>query len=439
MLSREDNELMCRVGPGTPMGEVLRHYWMPLLFPNELVPDGAPLRTRLLGENLVLYRDSEGSVGCIAESCPHRGASMFFGRNEESGLRCVYHGWKFDVSGACVDMPNEPAESNFKHKIRATAYPALERGGMVWVYMGREATPPPPPDFEWCLVPDPQRNISWKAVRECNWVQALEGDLDSSHTGFLHARLDRVNMANAAGMTVDNAPALEVMETPIGVMYAARRSVRPDSYYWRTTQFVLPFYGMFPSTLDGRVPCHIWVPIDDENTLSWGIDWQPFPLEAEGPPTLNQSFSITGGGAGYLPVSSRPHGAFYTVANRSNDYLLDREEQRTTTFSGIPTIALQDTAVTESMGPIYRRNREHLGTSDAMIIRSRARLIRIAKAFRDAGTPPPGASEPGMFKVRSCAIHLPRRLAWPEALADWHNARAGLPDTRVDVAMPRRP
>ena len=231
MLTNADNELMCRVGPGTPMGEVLREYWLPVFCPSELEADGPPLRTRLLGEDLVAFKDSEGRIACIQNACPHRGASLFFGRNEEAGLRCVYHGWKFDAGGQCVDMPSEPAESNFKSKIKATAYPARERGGMVWVYMGRQDPPPPLPDFEWCLVPEDQRRIQWKAVRECNWAQALEGDLDSSHIGFLHARLDRASVMEMAGLRTDNAPILDVGETPIGVMYGARRSLRPDSYY----------------------------------------------------------------------------------------------------------------------------------------------------------------------------------------------------------------
>src|SRR5256885_4134592 len=148
MLSREDNELLCRVGRDTPTGNLLRQYWIPALMSSELPErDGAPVRVRLLGENLIAFRTTSGKIGLIQNACPHRGASLFFGRNEESGLRCVYHGWKFDVEGACVDMPSEPAESNFRNKVRAQAYPGREWGGCIWVYMGPPELSPELPEL----------------------------------------------------------------------------------------------------------------------------------------------------------------------------------------------------------------------------------------------------------------------------------------------------
>src|SRR5690348_8075522 len=186
MLSLEDNELLCRVGPGTPMGAFMREYWLPAFMASELPePDSDPMRLRLLGENLIAFRDSNGTPALIQNNCPHRGASLFFGRNEESGLRCVYHGWKFDVAGNCVDMPNEPAESDFKHKVKATAYPCKERNGIVWTYMGPRSDPPPLPDLEPNMLPEAELHTG-AIQRECNWLQALEGDIDTSHLGFLH-------------------------------------------------------------------------------------------------------------------------------------------------------------------------------------------------------------------------------------------------------------
>src|SRR5215212_3748263 len=190
MLSKQDNELMTRVGPNTPMGNVMRQYWHPMLLTSELAEnDGAPLRVRLLGEDLVAFRDTDGNVGLVAENCPHRGASLFFGRNEESGLRCVYHGWKFDTSGACVDMPNEPPESNFKHKVKITAYPGADWGGVIWIYIGPPELKPELPNFEWCLVP-PEQRVVHRWYHECNYAQAMEGDLDTAHVSFLHKLLD---------------------------------------------------------------------------------------------------------------------------------------------------------------------------------------------------------------------------------------------------------
>src|SRR5438067_6840880 len=190
MLTREDNELVTRVGPGTPMGNLLREYWLPAMMSTELAsPDCPPVRIRLLGENLIAFRTTSGKIGVIQNACPHRGASLFFGRNEEEGLRCVYHGWKFDVSGQCLDMPSEPAESNFKTKIRATAYPCRERNGIIWTYMGPRQVPPPLPDLEANLLPKEQGRLS-TLMQGCNWLQALEGDFDTVHTQFLHSRLN---------------------------------------------------------------------------------------------------------------------------------------------------------------------------------------------------------------------------------------------------------
>src|SRR5215203_2265490 len=239
MLSREDSELLTRVGPGTPMGELMRRFWIPAALSEELSQrDGAPLRVRLLSENLVAYRDSTGSVGLVAENCPHRGASLFFGRNEEEGLRCVYHGWKFDASGACVDMPNEPPESNFKHKVKVTAYPCQERGGIIWTYMGRAAELPSLPDLEWNMVPESQVYLS-KRVAQNNFMQSLEGEIDSSHSGFLHSLIEEESnydtmslhrrpnaMPDSKGMYYkmkDRHPHFESLHMDYGVMIGARR------------------------------------------------------------------------------------------------------------------------------------------------------------------------------------------------------------------------
>jgi phthalate 4,5-dioxygenase len=195
MLRTEDNEYVTRVGPGTPMGNLMRQYWVPAMLSSELPrPDCPPVRVLLLGEKLIGFRDSDGRVGLLGNYCPHRGASLFFARNEECGLRCVYHGWKFDVEGRCTDMPSEPPDSNFKNKIRATAYPCAERGGIVWTYMGPRETPPPLPDLEAAQLPVKQTTaIAYQ--RNCNWLQGLEGDIDTAHIGFLHFGADSADDA----------------------------------------------------------------------------------------------------------------------------------------------------------------------------------------------------------------------------------------------------
>src|SRR5215471_3885174 len=240
MLSREDNELVTRVGPGTPMGSFVREYWVPAMLSSELpAPDADPVRVLLLGEKLIGFRDTSGQVGLVQNNCPHRGASLFFGRNEESGLRCVYHGWKFATDGTCLDMPNEPAESDFKHKVKAVAYPCQERGGIVWAYLGPRKDPPPLPDLEPNMLPEHQ--IALTAIqRECNWLQGLEGDIDTSHLGFLH--LGAVNPESTAPgsfayYTVnDRAPRYQVVDTEYGAMYGAFRPAGEGQYYWRFAQ-----------------------------------------------------------------------------------------------------------------------------------------------------------------------------------------------------------
>src|SRR4051794_39897140 len=250
MLTPELNERIVRVGAGTPMGNALRAYWLPAVLTEEVEPDGTPLRVRLLGEDLVAFRDTNGQVGLIQNNCPHRGASLFFGRNEEAGVRCVYHGWKFSVDGTCVDMPNEPAESDFKQKVRATAHPCTERGGVVWAYLGSQDSMTQPPELEWTRVPESHRIVT-KRIQYCSYLQNVEGEVDSSHVSFLHSKPN--SAAESAGikadasltplpdyMARDRAPRFFVLPTEYGMLIGARRDAESDSYYWRITQFLMP-------------------------------------------------------------------------------------------------------------------------------------------------------------------------------------------------------
>jgi len=411
MLSRDDNELLCRIGPGTPMGNLMRQYWVPAALSSELPePDGAPLRVRLLGEDLIAFRVSSGAVGLIQNSCPHRGASLFYGRNEAEGLRCVYHGWKFDVGGRCVDMPIEPAESNFKQKVRAVTYPCVERGGLIWTYLGPRPTPPPMPELEATMLADNRIQVY---QRDCNWIQALEGDIDTGHTVYLH--LGGVDASEvppdswARYALADRAPRYEVTDTDSGVMYGAYRPAEADTNYWRIANFLFPFYAMIPTGVLGlEVRVRAWVPMDDAHTLA-------FLITHGAPPPPRNAGRQAVAPPETLPNTTDWYGRFRCAADGTNDYLIDRKAQKTVSFTGIGSIHLQDQAVTESMGPVYDRTREHLGTSDAMVIRTRKRLLDAARALRDRGQIPPGVDDPRVYAVRSGGVVLPRNADWIEA------------------------
>jgi phthalate 4,5-dioxygenase len=452
MLSDVDNELMCRVGPNTPMGELMRQYWLPALMSSELdTPDGPPLRTRLLGENLIAFRSTSGAVGMLQDACPHRGASLFFGRNEEEGLRCVYHGWKFDVSGACVDMPSEPAESNFKSKVRARAYPCVERNGIIWTYMGPREVAPELPQLEVNMLAG--EAVAQKILRDCNWMQALEGDIDTSHLSFLH--LGTVKPEDTSPGSFDyygvknRSPKYDVHETEFGTTYGAYRPAEEDTYYWRIANFLFPFYTMIPTgTLGIAVHVRVWVPIDDEHVMFWNIavprtrtigrqgQQQTERNAASGRPADVASNGGRGNGYDYEPFTSGWLGRWRLNQNAANDYGIDREAQASgVNYTGIAGIFQQDQAMTESMGAVYVRSHEHLGTSDAMVIRTRRRLINAAKALREKGQVPPGVDNPEVYRTRSGSVILPRSVNWLDATqaARWPKVEVGAPVENVGV------
>jgi nitrite reductase/ring-hydroxylating ferredoxin subunit len=444
MLSREDNELLTRVGAGTIMGEFMRQYWLPALLSHELPePDGDVLRLRLLGEDLVAFRDSEGKLGILGAHCPHRGAPLFYGRNEERGLRCIYHGWKFDVNGYCTDMPNEPPETVFKDKIRHKTYPCQERAGVLWVYMGSANPLPPLPELEWTLVPNENRYLA-KRIQFCNFAQALEGDIDQSHTSFLHRQINRLKPETLEAATSqvehwrvrDTHPRFSAVDTECGVLVGARRDVDEANCYWRLTQFLFPFYTMTGPYGDNPTRyTRMWVPVDDESTMLFAASFHPLrPLEKK---ELDQY--RRGSGAGFvgddnfLPPDGGPGGAWRPKAKVENDFFFDRGLQRSKLFSGIPEFWAQDAAVQEGMGTIYDRSQEHLGTTDIGIIRFRKRLIDAAKALRDQKSSPPGVLDPTLYRVRGAAKLLPKDADWLEATEE---IRRLVPGTNPDG--PRR-
>jgi phthalate 4,5-dioxygenase oxygenase subunit len=419
VLKQEENDLICQVGPGTPMGNLMREYWVPAMLSSEVPgPDSDPLRVLLLGEKLIAFRDTNGKVGLIQNHCPHRGASLFFGRNEEAGLRCVYHGWKFDVDGHCIDMPNEPAESDFKSKVKAIAYPTQERNGIIWAYLGPRTTPPPMPELEANML---EGATATAFQLECNWLQILEGDIDTTHVGFLHyggLRAEDQIPGSFSDYQLRQKPAhFEVIDTPGGVAYGAKRPGPAGQNYWRIAQFAMPFYTFTPPGVLGvKKNNGARVPMDDHHTMT-------FFMNAGG------RRPNTGPSAPFpekLPNSSDWYGRFRFEQNAANDFRIDRDEQRRNTgsagYTGITGILMQDAAMTTSMGPIMDRTKERLGSTDAMVIQTRRRLINAVKAHMERGVTPPGVDNPDVYHVRSGGVFLPEGADWVQSTAELRRA-----------------
>jgi phthalate 4,5-dioxygenase len=412
MLKTEQNDLLTQTGPGTPMGRMFRRYWLPALLAEELPEnDCPPVRVKLLSERLLALRDSEGRYGLIDEFCAHRGVSLWFGRNEDCGIRCSYHGWKYDVTGQCVEVPSEPEESGFARKIKLASYPLVERGGVLWTYMGPPAERPPLPEWEFATVPRAQ-SITTKRWQECNWLQALEGGIDSSHVAFLHRgdlSSDPMFKGGAKGNQYtlgDLRPVFEVVESPGGLYIGARRNAEAGHYYWRITQWIMPNVTMIPPRGGHSVHGHFWVPIDDESCWAWSYDYHPTR------PLTEAEVAAVRAGQG-IHVRYEP-GTYRPLANKDNDYLMDRGAQKAgQTFSGVAGFAVQDASVQESMGPIVDRSKENLVSTDNGIIMARHRLLRALRAFGDQGVPPPGL-DPEHQRVRSASVVLPSDQAFKD-------------------------
>jgi phenylpropionate dioxygenase-like ring-hydroxylating dioxygenase large terminal subunit len=421
MATGSDSEILTRVGPGTPMGTLMREYWIPAALSSELKADSPPTRLMLLGEKLLAFRDTEGRVGIIDHTCPHRCASLFFGRNEEGGIRCAYHGWKFDVEGNCLDMPNVPAHLASADKVKVKAYPAVERNGLVWAYMGPRAVPPPLPMFEAVLV-DPAEQVLFAVQRECNYLQALEGDIDTSHFSFLHAGKVSADEADPTSQgryaLINPAPEYHVADTDWGTMYAAYRPAEEGQTYWRFAHFLFPFWTLPP---DGFFQDHIvaraWVPMDDTHTMFFHVSWKK---NTSGLRKLKDGSPIVGFAMGnkYRPNDTSWFGRWRLEANEGNDYLMDREVQQSGSYTGIEGIHLQDQAITESMGGITDHSKEHLVVSDLMIARTRRRLLQAARAA-ESGVTPPGVDHPEIFAgARSGDFVGPNTIGWLQAYGD---------------------
>lgn len=401
------------------MGRMLRHFWLPALLEKELPePDCPPVRLRLLGEDLVAFRDTGGRVGILEAHCAHRRTSLFFGRNEENGLRCIYHGWKYDVEGNCVDIPAEPGGGeSLKPLAKRVAYPTAVRGGVIWIYMGPPEFPSALPEFEWSTLPERQRTAT-KRLQKCNWVQAVDGSVDSAHAPFLHGRkeLSAGGAPLASHWDASLRPVIETKKSPAGLLIGARRPANAGRYFWGISQFLLPFYQMFPPAFSEAADSsnceyagHAFVPIDDENTWTWSFSANPHRDYTD------KELEFWGGADGiWGPIDEK----YMPRMNSENDYGMDRQAQRDgRLFSGIETFLDQDMAVQESLGAIVDRTRELLGHSDTAIVHVRRLLLQLAESC-SKGNAPEASKVGAWYNVRSASIVLDPEVPFERGAAN---------------------
>jgi phenylpropionate dioxygenase-like ring-hydroxylating dioxygenase large terminal subunit len=360
MLSAEENRTLTETGPNTDMGRVFRSYWQPVLLARELESDGAPQRIRLMGEDFIAFRDSHGQVGVVEPRCSHRGADLFFGRNEECGLRCAYHGWKFDVHGTCVDLPTSDSviASSLKPKAAIRSLHIQEYGDLIWAYLGDQA--PPMPVFEFAELPAEQRFVS-KKFQQCNWAQAVEGGLDTAHFSYLHANFkdgskaplmprqpgDNEPASNARyrWLIEDGAPRFTVLQHDAGLVLGAARKADDDQLYWRITQFMMPNHSLAPNSFPGEMhQGNTWVPVDDESCWIFC-----YAYHLDRPLTDKERQQMASGSGIFAEVDDD----YIPVRNRQNDYLIDRQMQKHSNFTGISGISEQDAAISRCLpGPV---------------------------------------------------------------------------------------
>ncbi len=394
MLTAEENALLTRTGADTPMGQYFRRFWQPVALSQELrEPDGAPTRVNILGEELVAFRDTRGRIGLVDSHCPHRGANLFFGRNEECGLRCVYHGWKFDVTGKAVDLPNVPPGARHHDTMRVNAYPTREYGDYVWAYLGppaedsQGAKVPEIPQLEFGLVARESRYVT-KQLLECNWAQIIEGDLDTSHFSFLHMPAPGVPSNQNPDAPADERrlrwirndpiPQFSIVEHEVGFVVGGVRDADGEKY-WRITQFMVPSHGTGPSAMPGETYFGFTVvPITDEASWVYTYAWNPErTIDDEERAKLRKGHGIMAElGPDYKPLK-----------NRSNDFMIDREDQKHRSFTGVKGLAEQDAMIQQSQGFIVDRTRENLTATDAAVVRFRRTVMNAAQALAEGLEP----------------------------------------------------
>ncbi|HWE76541.1 MAG TPA: Rieske 2Fe-2S domain-containing protein [Stellaceae bacterium] len=437
MTTARENEILTRVGPGTPMGDVMRQYWHPIAMSDEVKTDGDPVRIMILGEPLIAFRDTSGRIGVMDHRCAHRCASLFFGRNEKDGIRCVYHGWKFDVDGNCVDMPNVPKQQDVKHRVHAKAYKAIERYGVIWIYMGERQVPPPFPDYELNDLAEGDIRVQL-LQQEYNWLQGLENDLDTSHFGFLHLGGtdvdDLVPGDTMHYLAADPVPQFHIEETPLGMMYGAYRPADETNKetHWRLAQLVVPCWVIPPAgMLAEQIMIKGYIPMDDTHTMVFTIQRKMAQMRSRtksGKPIPGLGF-VPSAGNEFKPNTTDWFGRWRLANDAGNDWLIDREAQRNGgVFSGISGLNVQDAAVGGMLGILSDRTLEHLVSSDAMIVKARRKMLALVEGFAaDKTMKLPGVDDPSVYRGHRAGNFLapsgkPFRDAYEEQMRTHANA-----------------
>ena len=418
MFTEKQNALLTQTNRGTPLGEVMRRYWIPALLAEEIPePDCAPVRVHILGERLIAFRDTNGAIGLLAEQCSHRGTSLFHGRNEACGLRCGYHGWKYDVAGNVLETPAEAPESTFKNKVKHLAYPTREIAGIVWAYMGPAADIPAFPNYEFANMPL-NRVYATKSFLDCSWLQGLEGECDSAHLNFLHRIFGAQGYED---MYLEKYPEYYTETTDFGVRMVATRDAG-DEVYFRVSSFVMPVSVWVPARTR---EVHMYVPIDDGSSWRWDFGMTPEPM-APGEE---------------VPRRDQIGPDFKRHRRADNDYLIDRDEQRNKTFLGLGMNFLShDGMATETMGHNYDRTTEHLAASDKGVIAVRNYLLKAVDAFQKGDPLPHTSKDPELPQthIDTFAVHYPKGDDWRERYPHIAKKTAGAHGQRNAVAHEAR-
>jgi len=410
LLTPEENKLVTEIGPDTPMGDLFRRFWVPVFHARELVdPDGAPARTRLLGEHIVGFRDTSGRLGILEAACPHRGVDLSYGVNEENGLRCGRCGWKFDVEGNVLDMPYESDAESLMKTIKAVAYGVQEWGDLIWAYMGPKEESPERPEFEWGQLPEDHRYIS-KFVQECNYLQGLEGGIDSSRISFLYDMLfgDPPTVETTADHLVqgiegtrkkEKSQSVSIKTTDYGLMVAASIDEGKETNNWQVNQWMMPFYTTPKPEGDGLLGCLAWVPVDDKNTMVYVITYHP-----DRPMTEEELETRKAGGGNHPELNE---GTYKRKRNKENDYLIERKTSGANPLATISNEFELALVLEESMGAIVDRTKEQLDPNDIAIMETRRILMKSAIDLRE-GTEPAAAHNGAAYNVRASSPVLKR-------------------------------